>query len=162
MEVFSLPPLPSQWFVTLVCAPRGRWVRRAIPVVLVPSRFVDHVPCFAVHGTAVAGQSKDGCDSPRQLLLASPCVPAGKGAQNCSLLLHARVGAGRGLGAPQVPGLCPAGSQVATARLMSPLGKGTAVQSWFAFEEALALLQRRELGLVLSLNASPPPCVVLF
>lgn len=132
-------------------------------MVPVPSRFVDHVPCSAVRGTAVAGQSKDGRDSPRQLLLAHPCVPAGKGAQNCSLLPHARVGAGRGLGAPQVPGLCPAGSQVATARLMSPLGKGTAVQrGGFAFEEALALLQKRELGLVLSLYASPPPCVVLF
>lgn len=96
MEVFSLPPLPSQWFVTLVCAPRGRWVRRAVPVVPVPSRFVDRVPCFAVMGQQWAGQSKDGCDSLRQLLLAQPCVPAGKGAQNCSLLLRARVGAAEG------------------------------------------------------------------
>lgn len=150
-------PLCQVSGLSLVCAPRGRWVRRAIPV---PSRFV----CLVLLslGQQWAGQSKDGCDSLRQLLLAQPCVPAGRGAQNCSLLLRARVGAGRGQGAPRVPALCPAGPQVATARLMSPLGKGTAVQRGFAFEEALALLQRREFGLAFSLNASPPPCVVLF
>lgn len=53
MEEFSLPPLPSQGFVTLVSAPRGRWVRRASPAVPVPSRFVGRVPCVAVPGTAV-------------------------------------------------------------------------------------------------------------
>lgn len=64
----------------------------------------------------------------------------------------------------QLPGYAwsvPRWVTMATARLMSPLGKGTAVQRGFAFEEALALLQRRELGLAFSLNASPPPRVVL-
>lgn len=110
MEVFSLLPLPGQWFVTLVCAPRGKWVRRAIPVVPVPSGPVDRVPCLLSGGQQWAGQSKDGCDSLRQLLtcpqLALTCPPAGKGTQNCSLLLRAGAGAGRGQGAPWVHGLC--------------------------------------------------------
>lgn len=51
---------------------------------------------------------------------------------------------------------------VAAARLVSPLDKGTAVRRGFAFEEVLAHLQRRELGLAFSLGALPPLHVVFL
>lgn len=53
-------------------------------------------------GQQWAGQSKDGHDSLRQLLLAHTCLSPGKGTQSHSLLFFAGVGAGRGQGALQV------------------------------------------------------------
>lgn len=109
-------------------------------------------------GQQQAGQSKDGCDSLRQLLLTHTCLPPGKGTQNCSPLLWVLAEGG------ELPG-CMVRARMGQEwpeQGSCPHWIETAVQRGFAFEEALALLQRRELGLAFSLGALPPPRVVLF
>lgn len=158
MEVFSLPPLPGQWFVTLLCAPgeggseeQSQWSQCPPGLGTV---------CLVLLSWDSSGQDRAEMDVTARgsCCWLSPVFLQGREHRpvpSCSVCARWGLAEGR-------PGLCPAGSQMATGRLMSPRGKGTAVQRGFAFEEALALLQRRELGLALSLNASPPPRVVLF
>lgn len=138
MEVFSLPPLPSQWFVTLMCAPRGRWVRRAIPVVPVPSRFVDCVPCFAVRGTAVGRTEQRWTWQPEAAAACSHLSSSREGIRQLFPPALCWGGcwwkAGSSPGAWSMPSWVRSGCKAAAARrrhhmqLMSPLDEGTAVQ----------------------------------